>query len=229
MIVAANFKMNLNLKDYKHFLKNFNTNASKDTEIILCPPFVYLNEFKKLKKDFYLGAQDVSEVAVGRHTGQVSASMLKDFGVEFVIVGHSERRGFELDEQIANKVKQAVDNGIIPIVCVGENVKNQDDAQIINQVNTALSKIENSSNIIIAYEPVWAIGSGEIPSAAYINKKTNLIKKLAKKLGFKIKVLYGGSVDAKYLSQLKKCSLDGYLVGGLSLDVNKFLNFVRLV
>lgn len=227
MIVVANYKMNLNLKNYKIILKKLNNIQVKDTKLVLCPPFVYLPFFEKNKSWYEIGGQDVSANIVGKCTGQVSANMLKDFNVTHCIVGHSDRREFETNEKIANKVEQLVNNGIIPIICVGEKEKNGEDNLIIEQVRTALSKIKKDAKFYIAYEPVWAIGSGDIATNSYINKKVAIIKKEMKKLGFNQPILYGGSVDEENCQHLKKCNIAGFLVGGLSLNTDKFIDLLR--
>ncbi len=229
MIVVANYKMNLNLKDYKIVLKHLNNNQVEDTKLILCPPFVYVPFFAKNKTWYALGCQDVSANGKGKCTGQISASMLKDFAVTHCIVGHSDRRAFETNEDIANKVKQLVDNEIIPIICVGENKKDEADALIIEQLRTILSKINAKAEFYIAYEPVWAIGLGETATASYINKKVAIIKKEIKRLGFNNPILYGGSVDEENCINLKKCKVDGFLVGGLSLRTDKLISLLGRV
>lgn len=227
MQIVANFKMNLKLADYKQLLKLLKK-EKEDTNLVLCPPFVYLPYFSKLNY-YNLGAQDVSENKCGNSTGQVSAEMLKEFSVSYCIVGHSERRKFETNKQIAAKVMQCVQNGITPILCVGEKHKNSKDEDIIEDLLTAFKQIKSTEKVIVAYEPVWAVGSGEVPTNEYINKKVELIKNTLKSLKLKCPILYGGSVDENNISTLKNCKVDGFLIGGLSLKFEKLLGLRRLL
>lgn len=225
-IIIANYKMNLRLEDYKNILNKVNKKEFKDTNLVLCPPFVYVPYFAKVKKFFKLGCQDISAYKNGKYTGQVSADMLRDFGVEYVLIGHSERRGFETNEEINLKVKSALERGIVPIICVGEQVKNEAVNIVLNQVKSALKGIKEG-NIIIAYEPVWSISPGELPTVNYIDKKINSIRNCLQKLGFDCPVLYGGSVDDTNIAELSKSNTDGFLCGGISLKADKFVSLLR--
>ena len=228
MLIVANYKMNLTRKEYKIILNKLNNIEHKDTDLVLCPPFVYLADFKTLK-NADLGVQDLSCAKVGKHTGQISATMLKDFGVRYAIAGHSERRDFETNEEVALKVKSAVENQIVPIICVGEKNKGNAEEIITEQVTSALAKVEKGDSLIFAYEPVWAIGSGEIPTNAYINKQVGIIKRVCKKYGFSTPILYGGSVDENNVEKLKKSKVNGFLLGGVCLNVDRFIELLRRV
>ena len=226
MIFVANYKMNGNIDFYKKANKIFNKLKVEDT-IVLCPPFVYMPFFKLNKKNVYLGAQDVAQIENKTSTGQISAKMLTELGAKYCIVGHSERRElFESNEIVAQKVKQCHDNDLVPIVCVGEKTKTAKLDVLIEQVEVALSKAERK-DVIFAYEPIWAIGSGEIPTVKKINTALNLIKKTAKKCGYNVRVLYGGSVKLSNSNQLKTSVADGFLMGGVSLNLDEFINIVR--
>lgn len=226
MLVVANFKMNKDKKFYQS-LKSLNNLDYKDTKVVLCPPFVYTSFVKICNKNMFLGCQDISFEKEGRATGQISANMLKEFGVKYAIIGHSERRVFETNQDISKKVQVALDNDIVPIVCVGEINKGEDNSLIIEQVASSIPQTDKE--IIFAYEPLWAIGSGLIPSKTDINKISAVIRKTAKQKKAKIKVLYGGSVNDKNIDELKKCKVDGFLIGGACLDMNKFTTIIKSV
>ena len=227
MIVVANYKMNLLKKDCKKFVSKINNLKKLDTSLVLCPPFVFLPFFSKNIGRFELGAQDLSAYDTGKCTGQISASMLKEFNVNYCIVGHSDRRGHESNAEIANKVKMALTHNIVPIVCVGEKVKDEEESKMLKQIETAVSKVNADEKIIFAYEPVWAIGSGDTPTNEYINNKVLLIKKTAKSFGINPIVLYGGSVDNINCLTLKKCKIDGFLVGSVALNIDNFVDMLE--
>ena len=226
MIFVANYKMNGDKNFYQKVNKICNKGKFKDT-IILCPPFVYMPFFKIKNKNINLGSQDIASCQNKQSTGQISAQMLNEFGVKYSIIGHSERRAIgETDEIVSKKVKYAQENNITPIVCVGEESKNEKLSVVVSQVEKALSLVENN-NIIFAYEPIWAIGSGEIPTISKINKALKLIKDTAKKQGFEVKVLYGGSVNLSNNKELKTSIADGFLMGGVSLKLDDFMEIVK--
>ncbi len=226
MLLVANYKMNGNKEFYSKVNKIFNKIKVADT-IVLCPPFVYMPYFKIRNKNVFIGAQDVATLENKQSTGQTSGKMLNEFGVKYSIIGHSERRAIgETNEVVANKVRHAQENGITPIVCVGEKTKTAKLDVLIDQVKSALSKTINQ-DIVFAYEPVWAIGSGEIPTIKRIDKALNLISKTADDCGFKVKVLYGGSVNLKNHQELRTSVADGFLMGGVSLKLDDFLKIVK--
>lgn len=216
-LIVANYKMNGN-KFFFHSLQK-KIKKSKDTEIILCPPFVYLNCLKN-KKGFYVGAQNVSCEVNGKRTGDVSADMLSDVGVKYCIVGHSERsQPYSTDEIIARKVENCVKNGIVPIICFGETSEHDNDC-LGKMINNAI-KYVNSCNVIFAYEPVWAIGTGKVAKNDQINKTVDLIKQICEQKAIQTKVLYGGSVNLVNFKVLNSSKVDGFMLGKLSLDINK--------
>ena len=226
MIFVANYKMNGNKDFYQKVNKVVNKLKLKDT-VVLCPPFVYMPFLKIRNKNVFLGAQDISNINNTKSTGQTSPVMLNEFGAKFAIVGHSERRANgESDNMVAEKVLNAQEHGIIPIVCVGENNKNSKLDIVEQQVLLALEKAKQQ-DIIFAYEPVWAIGSGEQPTVSKINKVVKLIKETAKQRGFVVQVLYGGSVGLKNYSEVKKSIADGFLMGGVSHKLDEFVEIVK--
>ena len=224
-MVVANYKMNGDRKFYSRVLKVVNKYNKKDTKIILCPPFVYI-PFMKLKSA-NLGAQDISSTVNNKSTGQIGPSMLKEFGVKYTLVGHSERRAEgETDETVAMKVKTAVSHDLVPIICVGEEKKGDKIDIVSTQVEKALSLVDKGE-IIFAYEPVWAIGSGIQPTTKQINKAISTIKKVASKSGHEVKVLYGGSVNGNNFSEIVKTDADGYLLGGVSNRLDEFASILK--
>ena len=226
MIFVANYKMNGDKNFYSEVNKVMNKLKSKDT-VILCPPFVYMPFLDIKNKNMFLGSQDVCAVENKKSTGQISAKMLNEFNVDYALIGHSERREIgETDEIVSKKVMLAQENGIIPIVCVGEKTKTSGLDVLKLQVEIALGNAQNKE-IIFAYEPIWAIGSGEIPTIERINKALNLIKQIAKEKGFDVRVLYGGSVNLSNHNELKTSVADGFLMGGVSLKLDDFCAIVK--
>ena len=226
-LIVANYKMNGNSEFYNSVKSTMNNIKVKDTEIILCPPFIYLSNLNFEHEKISVGVQDISIEINKKSTGQISPLMLKEFGVKYSIIGHSERRAIgETDEIVANKVFNALSNEIIPIVCVGEESKFSSLDVLKHQVQMALSKA--CGEVIFAYEPVWAIGSGEIPTIEQINKAVNIIKEVASEQGFNnIKVLYGGSVNEVNYMELLNTYADGFLLGGISLNTEKFISLIK--
>ena len=244
--IVANWKMNpTNAAEAKRLLVAIKKGARKikRVEIIVCPPFVYLPLVARLSSvAFGVGGQDVFWEEKGAYTGEVSAKMLKDFGCKYVIVGHSERRRYfkETDETISKKLKAAVRAGLKIILCVGETLKDKKNGQTTNvlkkQLQGALRGVSKKEikNVLIAYEPVWAIGTGkacgleEAISASIYIKKT-----ISSKFGRKaanLPVLYGGSVNSQNAAiYLKENFLQGLLVGGASLDAREFTKIIKNV
>ena len=222
-LFVANYKMNGN-KDFFHSVNTLNKIRLKDTKLILCPPFVYLPNLRP--KRFSLGAQDVCEVVDKKSTGEISVDMLTDLNVQYVIVGHSERRKMgETDKLIANKTRLALEYNIVPIVCVGEEKFRSNIDNIKEQVKIILENTDRE--VIFAYEPIWAIGTGKVPTINKINKVIALIKSIANEYDRKCQVLYGGSVNLQNYRELLKSDADGFLVGGLSLKLDDFINVLK--
>ena len=219
------------LKKVISFSDNF---KRKKLSIIYCPPTTLIRPlFKKLKKSsIEVGAQNCHESKkFASLTGQINSSMLKDVGAKYVILGHSENRQNGEDNKLINqKIKSSLKSGLKVIFCIGETLKEKNNSQtkiVLNrQITNCLKGIKNYSKIIIAYEPVWAIGTGKIPKLDDLKKNILLIKK---KFGNKsIKVLYGGSVNTKNIKDLKKIStIDGFLIGGDSRNPKKFIDIIK--
>jgi len=208
-----------------------------EAEVVVCPPFIYLAEFNGLP----LGAQNVFYKEKGAFTGEVSPLMLKDLGVEYVLIGHSERRKYfaETNEDINKKVKVALEAGLKVVLCVGEQ-EGEDKLPIITtQVNEGLAGVSNvkgqMSNVAIAYEPVWAIGTGKNCSVDETMKSILLIRKMATDLYSRetadsVRILYGGSVKAENaVGYIKEAGANGLLVGGASLDAKEFTKIIKSV
>lgn len=215
MLVVLNNKCNFNLDeylDYQNKLKNFNFK----NDIVLCPSSVYLSNFEL--ENIFLGSQNVSPFNDGAYTGEVSARQLKSLNVKYCLVGHSERRVYfkENNEIMKNKIEQLLENEIIPIYCVGELEKNSDNNELDKELKI-LKAIHNNEKIIIAYEPLWAIGTGIQPN---INELEKIIKLIKEKFPNN-KVLYGGSVNEDSIVNLKSELIDGYLLGGVSLHPDR--------
>lgn len=219
-IFAFNLKMNKPEMDFKKYVALLE--KGKDM-VYACAPFVYLNEIKNNAKTLKFGAQNVSEFENGAHTGEVSATMLKEFGASVCIVGHSERRknNLETGEQIALKIDRLLQNKILPIICVGEHKEmNFKKAQkiILKQLNELNLNSHKTQKVIIAYEPVWAIGTGKVPTIDYIENMCGFIKEYVTQNSLNAKVLYGGSYSEKNCEELNKArNVDGFLIGGASL------------
>lgn len=241
-IIIANWKMNLSLVGTSRLAENMKKKFNNITrgEIVLCPNFISLLEVNKIIKDsiLKLGAQHVFWEEAGAYTGEVSPQMLLDAGCEYVIIGHSERRSFlmENNEMINRELKAVLKTEkLVPIVCIGENLNERKtdrrDFVLSDQLQQALGEVDIYGNqqIIIAYEPVWAIGSGtaiELREAEYAHKVirvtlNNLFGE--KKVNNNFRIIYGGSVNRQNANQFNNLeNMDGLLVGGASLDCDNF-------
>ena len=212
------------------FLRTFQKN--KLTKIIYCPPSTLIRPMsKKIKNSkIIVGAQNCHEnETFGAFTGYINSSMLKNVGAKYVIIGHSENRKTEETNKLINlKIKSALRSGLKVIFCIGETLQEKRKKitkQVLNkQIKLGLNKIKSQKEILIAYEPVWSIGTGLIPKSTELFDTINFIKKNYKKY----KVLYGGSVNPKNINELKLIdNIDGYLIGGASQDPNKFINIIK--
>ena len=241
-IVAGNWKMNKTPKNGKLFISEVLANLDKITnvDIIFCPPFTNLN-YLDISPPFYLGAQNCYFKDNGAYTGEISLDMLLECNVEYVIVGHSERRQIfnEDNHSINKKVFKVIESGIKPILCLGETIDEMNAGKAYNiieeQLISGLYRIKSLSNIIIAYEPVWAIGTGLAASIEQINEVHTFIRKILCQLfddeeSKTVPILYGGSVNLANAKELISINnVDGFLIGGASLDVVKFSKIIRVV
>jgi len=240
-IIAGNWKMNKTVgeaislvKELKNLLKDID-----DREIVICPPFTSLAPVAAELKasNIALGAQNMHFEKQGAFTGEISPSMLKEIGVKYVIIGHSERRHIlnEDDELINKKIKSALENKLKPILCVGETLeeRNKDKTKNIvgEQINQGLKDIKKP--VTIAYEPVWAIGTGKTATSEQAEEVHLFIRKLLSELfdektAENTSILYGGSVKPQNIKELiSKDDIDGALVGGASLDAKSFTEIVK--
>ena len=234
----ANWKMNgLNnsIKLVKSIENHIKKTKHSKSKIIICPPYTLLSNFTKIEKKISFGGQDCHYLNNGAFTGSISASMLKSIGCKYVIIGHSERRQYqnELSKELKLKIKSALASNLKVIYCIGEKfseIKRRNKV-LASQINSLPTNFK-FKNIIIAYEPVWAIGTGKVPSLNQINNIHSKIRLLlAKKIGHnnsnKISILYGGSVNAQNASEILNLSqVDGVLVGGASLEFPDFSKII---
>lgn len=215
MLVVLNNKCNFTLNEFVEYQKKLKSINTKH-KLILCPSNIYISKFEL--ENIFLGAQNVSAFDNGAYTGEVSAVQLKSLDVKYSLVGHSERRVYfkEDNNSIKNKIEMLLKNNIVPIYCIGELSKKANNSEIIKELEI-LKQVNDSDKIIIAYEPLWAIGTGMQPN---INELENIIK-LIKSQFPNNKVLYGGSVNEKNITNLKSNLIDGYLLGGISLHPDR--------
>jgi len=228
-LIVANWKMNPGLqKEAKNIFKGIRKGIKKTKiEVVVCPPFVYLPELKGLT----LGAQNVYFEDKGAFTGEISAGMLKDLGVEYVIVGHSEVRRYlkETDEIVNKKIKKALEVGLKVIFCIGETAEERSAGKrnevLERQIKIGLEGVENLGNVNVAYEPVWAIGTGNNCSVEETKDSFSFVRTL---VGDRTRILYGGSVKSENSgSYIKEAGSNGLLVGGASLNAEEFVKIVK--
>ncbi len=248
-IIVANWKMNPSVsKEGEQLFGSINKELkkAKKTTMVICPPFIYLPDlfrsfFKSKKTQIKLGAQDCFWEEQGSYTGEISCSMLKKLGCKYVIIGHSERRGFlnETNQMINKKIKAALTIGLQPIICVGEkgeeNKNNKTVVVLKSQIENAFKGLSKKQiqDLIIAYEPIWAIGTGKACSSneAHVTRlilQKIISQKYSRPLAQKIKMLYGGSVNSSNIKEyLKDAGFQGVLVGGASLKAKEFVKIIR--
>ncbi len=241
MYFIANWKMFGDIKSLNSLnkvIKFSKSNKNNKFKLVYCPPYTLLNLFlKKIKNtNISLGAQNCHhEEDHGSFTGSISSKMIKKIGAKFVIIGHSENRATgETDLLINKKIKSSIKSGLKIIFCIGETVsqrkKKQTHKILLNQILKGLKGVNKLNNILIAYEPVWSIGTGIVPKTSDLEKNIEYIKvNVRKKFRFKSpKVLYGGSVNPSNIKDLKEIDIiDGFLIGGASQDPKKFIDIVK--
>ena len=235
IVIAGNWKMFKTQAESKEFIQEFLPKLLKtppNRKVVLCIPFTDLNILSDILHDsrVELGAQNVHWESSGAYTGEISGAMLQEIGVRYVIVGHSERRQYfgETDETVNLRLRSAQRNGLTPILCVGETKQQRNagdtESLIINQIKTDLTGIDQS-NLVIAYEPIWAIGTGDICEPEEANRVIGLIRSLLENTDATIQ--YGGSVKPDNIDIIMtQPEIDGALVGGASLEP---LSFARIV
>jgi triosephosphate isomerase (TIM) len=243
-IVAGNWKMNKTLADAERLTRDIKSQlaGSREVDVVLCPPFTALKAVGEALSDSFikLGAQNMHWATEGAYTGEISASMLRDIYCHYVILGHSERRSYfgETDEIVNRKAKAALAANLTPIVCVGETLEQREGGQmeavVKGQVRGSLAGLgEDLGRVVIAYEPVWAIGTGRTASPAQAQEVHALIRSTLAEIGgadtgAAMRIQYGGSVKASNAKELfGQPDIDGGLIGGAALDAHSFVEIVR--
>lgn len=239
-IVLGNWKMNGNIEESTSLLDELakNWTGVHKAEVGVCPSYPYLAlAVERLSHtNIGVGSQDLSENKAGAFTGQVSASMLLDFGCKYVLVGHSERRQYqkESSELVAKKYQAALDSGLTPVLCVGESLSDREQGKTYDVVGGQLHAVINSCGLsgiakgVVAYEPIWAIGTGVSASAAMAQDVHGYIRDVLGPEGEHTSLLYGGSVNAENAAELfSQPDIDGALVGGASLKAANFLDICK--
>ncbi len=245
VMLAGNWKMNNGPAATTELLINIKSMAEdSDNEVVVAPPFVSLDAASKVLagSNVKLAAQNVDWHEKGAFTGEISCDMLKAFNVEYVIVGHSERRQYfgETDEGVNNKVKALLKSGLKPIICVGEDLSQRErgvtDSFVSMQVRLALNGLiaGQMEDVVIAYEPIWAIGTGMTASSGDANETIKMIRATVRDMfggaADSVRILYGGSMNDANASELLGMSdIDGGLIGGASLDALKFSKIVHVI
>ena len=239
-IIAGNWKMNGKLENLLEIKKISNEFAQSKIEIIICPPFTLLSAASELAKNVYIGAQNLHPENEGAFTGEISANMLVDLGITHSIIGHSERRNKhnETNEIVARKVKISLEKKLQTIICIGETEmqrKENSTLEILEQqLLDSLANNINFEKLIVAYEPIWAIGTGLIPEISEISKIHDFIRvRLVELYGpnaSNIPLLYGGSVNGSNAPEIFNVNnVNGALVGGASLSFEKFAPIIRAI
>jgi triosephosphate isomerase len=241
-LIAGNWKMNTTLSEAIELVKKMRPGLEriKGVEKVICPPFISLTAIKGLIEgsSIKLGAQNMYFEEKGAYTGEISPLMLAEL-CEFVIIGHSERRHYfsETEEIIDKKVKAALKVGLKPILCIGETLEENEAGKtkerLIKQLGSPSAQIYYSSGLILAYEPVWAIGTGRAASGKQANDtiafiRQRISKQYGKGIAQQVRILYGGSVSSANITEfINQPEIDGALVGGASIKADEFLGIVR--
>jgi len=240
-LVAGNWKMHGNTETASNLAAQLAEQWSDHpaVEMVIIPPFVHLGAVKAAlaKSTIAVGAQNISQHEGGAYTGETSGEMLVDLGCDYVLVGHSERRELfgECNSTVAEKFKAAQKAGLTPILCVGESLQQRQQQQTLDVVNGQITAVidcvglHNVCRAVIAYEPVWAIGTGEVASPQQAQQVHSAIRTQLGDAGADTRLLYGGSVKANSAAELfAQPDINGGLVGGASLEAQEFLNIVKL-
>jgi triosephosphate isomerase len=241
-LVAGNWKMHGNANTAAELAEHLalHDSAFVGVEVVVFPPVVHLDRViaAAANSTVRVGAQNMSQWASGAYTGEVSGEMLNDIGCDYVLVGHSERRGLfaESSQLVAEKFKAAQQQGLTPILCVGESLQQRQQEQTVKVVTEQIAAVtdlvgtESLCNGVIAYEPVWAIGTGEVASPEQAQTVHAEIRSQLGSQGANTRIIYGGSVNATNAGALfTQPDVDGGLVGGASLEANEFLTIAQLM
>ena len=247
-IIIANWKMKLNINESLELAKSYISEIkTKDKEIVICPSEIVLSQIKNIIKDssIKLGAQNVFWEELGSYTGEISANILEEVGCSYTIIGHSERRHYLLEnyEMIHQKLKAVLNHSTLtPVICIGETLKEKEAGKrefvIVDQLQQTLSGVQLSTDqkIIIAYEPIWAIGTGQVIKPEDAENMHEIIHAaLVDLFGIDIvkkqmKIIYGGSVNESNIKNFTGlANIDGFLIGGASLEIEKFLTIIQSI
>jgi len=241
-MIAGNWKMNTTVSEAIELVSEMRRKLDEigDVEKVICPPFISLAVVRELIRgsSIRLGAQNLYFEEKGAYTGEISPLMLADL-CDFVIIGHSERRQYfnETGEIVNKKLRAALKIGLKPILCIGERLEENETGKtaevVTEQLNSALAGIDNIGSLTVAYEPVWAIGTGKAATGRQVNETIGLIRHNVarlcdKEVAQQMRILYGGSVTADNIAEfVQQSEIDGALVGGASLKASEFLSIVR--
>ncbi len=241
-IIIANWKLNGNWSFNEEFASALSKGLKeidlKDRQIVICPPNVYLQQLNGLllEKSIFLGGQDLSDELSGAYTGEISGAMLKDFGCRYVLVGHSERRArhFETTDMVVRKAVNAISAGITPVICIGETLEQRQKGLMKDVLSDQIQALvvgmtDQIDSIVLAYEPLWAIGTGETATVEEAQEVHTWLRsefeKVNPAIAEKLPIIYGGSVKAGNAAELLQVAdIDGLLVGGASLVPHEFLS-----
>jgi len=231
-LIVFNLKMNLLKQEIENYISSL-----KDidlTDVVFCPPAIYIERFNN--NNITVGSQDISFALMGQYTGDISILQLKELGIKYSIIGHSERRDYYMDSRFVNKkLSLCLENNIIPLLCVGESLEENSRGETFNicidEIDKAFINNIDLDSVIIVYEPIWAIGSGIIPTLDIVEENISRIKKyVSNKYNLNLKVLYGGSVSEDNIGLLSKSNIiDGFLIGSNSLKIDTVKNIINVV
>jgi len=232
VLIGGNWKCNGDSNFIKAFdsdLKSFVVENDK-AEVMIFPPSIFLEKLQETYKHLIVGSQNISRYGNGAYTGELSPQLLKSIGISTTLIGHSERRQMfgDNEETIAAKIKNSEDNGIYSVICIGENLKEREENKTMDvikgQLDTIIGAVKNWGNSALAYEPVWAIGTGKTASPEQAEEvhseiRSYLAQKVSKEVAESVRIIYGGSVkDSNSVELIKKPNIDGFLVGGASIQ-----------
>lgn len=232
-LIVGNIKMNMEYGEIANYLEQFKNIKNKN--VIICPSFIYIPYF--LDQGFEVGSQNVCMSVDGGFTGEISAKQLSSIGIKYTIVGHSERR-IKLKEtslEINKKIKNLLMENINVILCIGETKEERDllktNISIKRQIIDSLSEITNLENVVIAYEPIWSVGTNVLPSKSELIDSVKYIKFVVKKFfNSDIRVIYGGSINENNITEIKNINeLDGFLIGSASINPNQFIEIINKI
>ncbi|WAW14448.1 triose-phosphate isomerase [Peptostreptococcus equinus] len=241
-IIAGNWKMNKTIKEGLEFIEAIKGKTEGDVEVLICAPFTLLKDLKEATNgtNIKIGAQNMHYEESGAFTGEVAPANLVEIGMDYVIIGHSERREYysETDETCNKKVLKAIEVGINPILCCGETLEEREANKTMEKVKVQIEKglsgvsKENIAKVVIAYEPIWAIGTGKTATSEQANEVIayirNVVKDMFGDISQEVRIQYGGSVKPANVAEIMSMSdIDGALVGGASLKADDYLGLLK--